>query len=112
MANTSSLVLEIHVDGLTSLTLADRNQNQSSVCRRIANVTEVLQQPAFVQRINELTVNTKSTNKAIRKLSSAENKNPSAKTIGGGMGAILVGINLGFIVLLDVPWKRCCPKCT
>lgn len=101
----SCLVLIVQKDGRTYLSVADENQNEASLCSRIANVTAVTQQPEFLEIIRELTVDTKTTKMAMRKLSSADDNRTSAKTLGGSAGVILVGIVIGFIVLLDIPWQ-------
>lgn len=58
--------------------------------------------------VQELTVDTKTTKMALRRLSSADDMRPSAKRLGGSAGAILVGICVGIVILLDIPWHLCC----
>lgn len=102
------MILEIRDKGPPSVSIMDRTQNFSSICSRIANVTAVTQTPEFAELIRELTVDVRTTQKAIRKLISVDNKKPYAKQLGGSAGTILVGICVGLIVVLDIPWHACC----
>lgn len=92
--------LTLEVKDRVSLYATSREMELYSICSRVANALEILNHPAFIKMIKNMTIDGHKTSKTTRRLISARDKRTSAKAVGAVLGTGVIAF-VGFLLVLS-----------